>query len=345
MRVLVVDDSAFHRLTLAERLRSIPGVRLVETASSGAEAIRRLLEDPWDLVTLDVVMPGMDGLTVLRWILKEKPVPVVVVTAKGRERTALEALDLGAVDVLPKPGPGDDRDVFGNRLAEAVAEARALPPERLRARRARPDTPPASAARAEGEREDARATRADVLVVAASTGGPPALHRLFALFPARDVIAAVAQHMPREFTRSFAKRLDGTGGWRVREASGGKAAPRGVVHVAPGAADLTLARDGDDVRLRVTPPRPGPSWCPSGDALFASAAEGFGSRVVAVVLTGMGTDGAEGARAVAEAGGVVLCESEDTALVDGMPAAAARAVSSARRLPLEALAGELERLL
>jgi two-component system chemotaxis response regulator CheB len=182
-------------------------------------------------------------------------------------------------------------------------------------------------------------------VVAASTGGPPALRELFLGLPPQRAIVGVAQHMPPPFTRSLAQRLATGTPWDVREAVSGAEAAPAVVWIAPGGAHLEFVRQGDRLLLNVAPHDPSTRWCPSADRLFSSAASAFGARLVGVVLTGMGNDGAEGCRAIAGAGGAVLCESRETAVIPGMPDAASRAVPDAPRLALQRLPGEIERRL
>ncbi len=348
MRVLVVEDSAYQRLRIVETLRAAPGVADVESVPTGEEAIRRLLTSEYGLVTLDLGLPGMDGHAVLRWIMANRPLPVVVISSDNEERNAIMALEAGALDVLGKASARPESLArWRRRLADVVEGARLLSMESLlrrvpgragKAAEAPPPTPaPIRLPRIAGAGEP------PALVVAASTGGPPALRELFAGLLPQHAVVGVAQHMPPPFTRSLAQRLGSGTAWDVREAVNGAEASPGVVWLAPGGGHLELVRRGERPFLQVTPHAASARWCPSADLLFASAAAAFGPRVVAVVLTGMGDDGAEGCRAVAAAGGAVLCESRETAVIPGMPDAAARAVLEARRVPLPRLAAEIER--
>lgn len=342
MRALVVDDSAVHRLTLAAALRELPSVTAVETAASGEEAVRLLSRGRYDLLSLDIQMPGMDGFAVLRWVMTNRPLPVLVVTGAQHGPTALAALELGAFEVLRKPSPrsgGLERwKSLLSRAVEAAGELRLdrLAPGREAGAEDRAPAAPPPSGRAEPS--------CGVLVVASSTGGPAALRTVFSGLHPHPVPVLVAQHMPAPFTRSLAARLASVSGWDAREARDGDPLTAGTILVAPGGRHLVVgggpggaaARlvDGGDAR-----------WCPSGDLLLTSAARAFGARAMAVVLTGMGSDGAEGARAVDEAGGVVIAESRETAVVAGMPEAAARAAPGALRLPLWAIADALSRRL
>ena len=161
----------------------------------------------------------------------------------------------------------------------------------------------------------------------------------------QNAVVGVAQHMPAPFTRSLAQRLSSGTPWDVREATSGTEAIPGVVWIAPGGGHLEFLRQADRILLNVAPNGPSMRWCPSADVLFASAAAAFGARLVGVVLTGMGDDGAEGSRAIAAAGGIVLCESRESAVISGMPDAAARAVPEARRFSLPRLPAEIEQRL
>jgi len=343
VRVLVVEDSAYQRLRIVEALRGTAAVTDVEAVGTGEEAIRRLLTHDFGLVTLDLGLPGMDGHAVLRWIMANRPLPVVVISSDQDERNALLALEAGALEVLGKAGAHPESlGRWKKRLAEVVDGARALSMESLRRRATeRAGGPPPSGSIPRESRFEAHPGGSPGLVVAASTGGPPALRELFLGLPPQNAVVGVAQHMPPPFTRSLAQRLSSGTSWDVREAVSGAEASPGIVWIAPGGAHLEIVRHGERLLLNVAPHVPRFRWCPSADLLFASAASAFGPRLVGVVLTGMGDDGAEGSRAIAAAGGTVLCESRETAVIPGMPDAAARAVPGANRVPLPLLPGEI----
>lgn len=351
MRVLVVEDSAYQRLRIVEALRGASGVAEVESVGTGEEAIRRLLSHEFGLVTLDLGLPGMDGHAVLRWIMANRPLPVVVISSDQEERSALAALEAGALEVLGKAGAQPESLArWKRRLADVVEGVRALSMETLLRRSAEgaarvaeppPTPPPMRAPRPVA----GPAASIPGLVVAASTGGPPALRELFLGLPPQHAVVGVAQHMPPPFTRSLAQRLASGTAWDVREAVAGAEAVPGVVWIAPGGGHLEFVRQGERLLLSVAPHTPATRWCPSADRLFASAAGAFGPRAVGVVLTGMGDDGAEGCRALSDSGGTVFCEARETAVIPGMPDAAARAVPDARRVPLPRLPAEIERRL
>ncbi len=350
MRVLVVDDSAFHRLSLATALREFASISTVETASSGTEALRILGRADFDLVTLDIEMPGIDGFAVLRWIMANKPVPVLIVSEGANNRSVMAALDLGAFEVMGKPSPrAGGREDWRGHLGRALETATQLHLDTLRARAAStylgPEIRDVSPVTRQESAEESflRMSRAGI-AIASSTGGPPALRELLQAFRRRPVIVGIAQHMPPPFTKSLAARLASTTGWAVREARNGEIAQPGEVLLAPGGQHLSFQLSGNDVIAIVSDDGRGARWCPSGDILLSSAAEVFGSAAVGIVLTGMGNDGSDGASRIAAAGGKVLVESRDTAVVYGMPEAASRRVPSAPRLALPKLAEELNQL-
>ncbi len=339
LRVLLVDDSEASRGELA-RILEDEGAEVVGHARDGEQALQQALLCRPDVVLLDLQMPRMDGFTFLRLLMARRPTPVIVFSALSRRQDVFKSLELGALDFVAKPEAGPLAPVREELLAKC-ATVRAL---RLRNLGARPvderdpaDPHPAT----EPER---------VVVIGASTGGPRALQELLAAIPG-DVPAAilVAQHMPEKFTRAFADRLARTTRFHVTEAADGDLVTEGRVLVAPGARHLELRREAHGLaglRARlVSPDADGYSAriCPSIDRLFTSAALAMPRRLCAVILTGMGSDGAAGAQAVKAAGGLVLAESEDTAVIYGMPLAAQASGKVDEVLPLPALAARLTR--
>jgi two-component system chemotaxis response regulator CheB len=344
LKVLVVDDSAYQRLMLASALRMVPGVTSVDTAPSGEAALRSLVADRYDLMTLDLEMPGLDGFAVLRWVMENRPLPVLVVTSLSRDRVALSALELGAYDVLRKPAPSVAAKAGWKRdLARSVDEARLLALPALANRARKGDELPPAVREVAPARDRVASPFPSALVVAASTGGPAALRELFSSFPRRDIVVGVAQHLPAPFTRTLAARLASLTGWSAREAADGEPALPGTILVAPAGNHMEFVGDPGFPTVRVCRVRREDRWVPSANTLLSSAAALFGKEAVAVVLTGMGNDGSEGASRVAEAGGTVIAESAETAVIPGMPDAASRAVPGALRLPLGAIGRELER--
>jgi two-component system chemotaxis response regulator CheB len=351
LRVLVVDDSAYNRKTIAAILAEIEGVEVVGKAADGEDALRLVHEQAPDLVTLDLEMPRMDGFTFLRLLMARYPTPVIVISSHGGPRSVFRALELGAVDFVGKPTKKVSSELsrIESELRQKVEVVRGLSREGFEARhresvlRGRTTTTTFPLVEAPDVRSGLPDVRAQGLVlIGASTGGPTALIDLFTRFPQGSKSAVVvAQHMPEGFTTTFAERLDRVGPFLVREASGYQPLLAGRAYVAPGGRSVEVARAGEDLGLRVVESRPADRYAPSIDRLLTSAASVAGSSVTACILTGMGEDGAKGAIAVRAAGGRVIAESRETAVIFGMPGAAERTGCVEQSLPLPQLADYL----
>jgi two-component system chemotaxis response regulator CheB len=283
-------------------------------------------------------MPRLDGLSFLRLLMARRPTPVLVVSSQARRTDVFKALELGALDFVAKPDARHGGlDALRDELLAKLEVVGALRPGSVGAVPEAPARRRASSAEAEPPR---------IVVVGASTGGPRALLQLLGGLPGDLPLGIlVAQHMPPGFTTTFAERLSRHTAFSAREASDGDAVAHGRVLVAPGGRHLALRRDGAGaLRAAIEPAGSGPwPWCPSVDRLFATAAAALGSRVCAVVLTGMGQDGREGAAAVKRAGGLTLAESEDSAVVFGMPKSAAESGVVDEVLPLDGIADRIMR--
>ena len=339
LRVLVVDDSAFARKVLRQALEAHANIQVVGIAADGLEALERIATLAPDVITLDLMMPHLDGIGVLRELAKSASAPrVVVVSFSGEEsELVVEALQIGAVDFVKKP-TALATDRLYELSEELVGKVRA-------AASARPShAPPAvPVPRPLPLRLE---TRRKLLVIGTSTGGPRALTRLLALLPADfPVPVAVALHIPQEYTASLAKRLDEGCALRVVEASDGLELQLGMVMLAKGGHQMQLERRGERTFARLSPPAPSALYAPSVDLLFESAARAWGSATLGAVLTGMGDDGMLGARAIVAAGGEVLTEAESTAVIYGMPRCVREAGLAVEEAPLEALAAAFLRRL
>ena len=332
-RVLVVDDSAFMRRMASQIIDASGDFVVAGTARNGYDALKQVHSLEPDIVTLDVDMPELDGLGALGYIMSEMPRPVVMLsagtTASGQTAT-LRALELGAVDFVLKPSGSISLDlpVIADRLLGALRAAAAANPAGLRML-ARPVPSDGT------ERLAIASTATHAVVIASSTGGPRALAaivpRLSRTLPAAVL---VVQHMPAGFTKSLAQRLDAVSPIRVDEAQDGESVMHGRVYVAPGGLHMTVRDDGAGpvIALAQTPPVWGVR--PAADLLFRSAADVFGASTVAVVLTGMGRDGADGTRAVRVAGGRAVIQDRDTSTIFGMPGAALAQAGADRVAPL-----------
>jgi two-component system, chemotaxis family, protein-glutamate methylesterase/glutaminase len=319
IRVLIIDDSRFVRQAVARMLGAAPDIEVVGQAADGREGLARALVLRPDVVTLDIQMPRMGGLETLERLMAEAPVPVILLsslTSEGADVT-LRGLELGAMDFVDKSTTQGQMNIL-NLAAELQAKVRALAGAPLR-RAASPASPLAATHKAPSR-------GAEVVVIGASTGGPTALQTVIPRLP-RDLGAAVlvVQHIPVGFTRSLAERLAVRSVLPVREAQHGERVAPGQVLIAPAGQHMKLeARGAAAVVVLDDEPRSS-LHCPSADVLMASVAGVFGARAVGVVLTGMGSDGTEGLRAIRRAGGYTLAESEESCVIYGMPKAAIEA--------------------
>jgi two-component system chemotaxis response regulator CheB len=334
IRVLVIDDSAFSRRTITSMLETSPLIEVVGVAWDGEEALRKTLELEPDLVTLDLEMPRMDGFTYLRLMMARRPTPVLVISGQAGEEGTFKALELGAVDFIGKPTQRATPELktIQDELIRKVHAIRSLRIDKVKERIVA--TPPLLR-----RREPSTAPVASpVVVIGSSTGGPAALMQTFGAYTSAVPCAfLVAQHMPAGFTRGFAERLDRLTPFEVLEARGGEELRPGRVLIAPGGCHLELESRAGGVVSRVLTSERGDKYTPSVDRLFSSAAKHFGSDLLAVILTGMGDDGSRGAQDVKEQGGTVIAESEETAVIFGMPQQAIRGGHVDQVLPLHEL--------
>ncbi len=338
LRVLVVDDSRIVRHVITDALSSSDEIQVVGHASNGEQALRMVAELNPDALTLDLEMPKMGGFTFLRLLLARRATPVIVLSSHDATENVFKALDLGAVDFIPKPAdpllsPGPFRTELVQKLLLVRHLSHSPRPSELPPRARSKDQPPPSV------------PPRFLVVIASSTGGPTALLHVFSrLPPAYPGAVLVAQHMAPNFTRTFAERLDRVSAVTVREAKDGDLVLAGRGYVCPGGYSMSLRKESGYLLLDVRPPETGDRYVPSANRLFTSAAATMAARTHAVILTGMADDGVVGATAVRRAGGSVLVESEDSAVVYGMPGAAVRAGIATHVMTLTDLAADLARL-
>jgi two-component system chemotaxis response regulator CheB len=343
LRVLVVDDSAYNRKNIAEILAGSEEIEVIGKAADGEEALRLATALKPDVITLDLEMPRMDGFTFLRILMAKQPTPVIVVSSYSQKENVFKALELGAVDFVAKPTRQLSPDAAIKReITQKVLLVRYLRPLALSGAGARTPTPvlttavPAAAPKPPTP-SDSPVMRTStslrhLVAIGSSTGGPTALLDLISRIPERFMGAIlIAQHMPDKFTRTFAERLDRKGTLRVSEAMDGDLVLPRRAFICPGRMCMEVALvpgptglGWSEIRLRVTAPASTDRYVPSADRLLKSVAQ-VGTRAIGVILTGMGDDGVAGARAIRNAGGTVIAESEETAVVYGMPRAAVKA--------------------
>ncbi|HVM32148.1 MAG TPA: chemotaxis response regulator protein-glutamate methylesterase [bacterium] len=348
IRVLVVDDSFFMRKILVKMLDDPQqGITVVDTAKNGLEAIEKSKALKPDVITLDVEMPHMDGLTALRRILVENPTPVIMLSAhtgKGTE-TTIKALEIGAVDCLGKPSgiPITDLESIRAELLEKVRLASAThPPKRSEA-----ENSPAAARRSAKVKADP-ATRAvsapahTLVAVASSTGGPRALQELLSQIPEGFPAALVlVQHISTGFTKALAKRLDECGGLTVVEAEEGQPLLTGFAYVAPAGRHLTVQGGPGNYRAALNDSAPRMGVRPSADVMMQSVAKASGKHCLGVVLTGMGRDGAAGLKEIRAGGGRTYAQDAGSCVVYGMPKAAVELGAVDQQLPVARIAEEI----
>ncbi|MFO0591458.1 MAG: chemotaxis-specific protein-glutamate methyltransferase CheB [Polyangiaceae bacterium] len=346
LRVLVVDDSAYNRRNIADILSGSDEVEVVGKAADGEEALRLAIQLKPDVITLDLEMPRMDGFTFLRILMARQPTPVIVVSSYSQKENVFKALELGAIDFVAKPEQRYSFDgPIRREILQKVRLIRSLRPLSFRPMPQGSSALSGATPIVRGADTGPRAQQANLrylIGIASSTGGPSAVLELVSRIPDRFTGAIViAQHMPDKFTKTFAERLDKKGNIRVSEAMDNDQVVARKALVCPGrnCMEVIVGAGGgiglqSDLRIRLFAPNKTDRYVPSADRLFRSIATVAGSRAVGIILTGMGDDGTKGARAILDAGGTVIAESEETAVVYGMPGAAVRAGVVSEILPL-----------
>lgn len=343
LRVLVVDDSATSRRSIAGILSASPDIQVVGKAADGDEALRLVALHHPDVITLDLEMPRMDGFTFLRILMARSPLPVIVISGYSQKENVFKALELGALDFVAKPERYAEGDLGGleQELLQKVTIARRA--VRI-ARMAGAELGPLATEVPQPRWSPTEPQR--VIAIGSSTGGPTALAEvLIKIGEGFPHAILMAQHMPDRFTRTFAERLDRRCHFRVREAQDRDAVEASLGLLCPGRRSMELERrPGAGLQVRVVTPAPDERYSPSVDRLFSSVARVVGEHAVGIVLTGMGEDGARGAKEIRDAGGYVIAESRSTAVVYGMPGATVRLGAANRSLSLPEIGAWLAEL-
>jgi two-component system, chemotaxis family, protein-glutamate methylesterase/glutaminase len=349
IRVLVVDDSPFMCKVLQQIINSDPQLEVVGQGRDGRDGVALAESLRPDVITMDINMPHVDGLQATELIMSQHPRPIVIVSSESREGAAstLKALDLGAIDFVPKPSSGIDLDLTTvreelTRKLKLAAKVRVVRTA-TRSKLAMPAGPAASGA---GRSSTAAAAaqsggKPPIIVIAASTGGPAAVSRVVAGLP-KELPAAVILilHMPATFTKQFTVQLSEISALPVKEAEANEAPQPGAIYICPGAHHLRLSMGGK-ISLDSGPRIDG--YRPSADVAFETIAAYARPLAIGVVMTGMGNDAAKGAKAVKAAGGYVIAQDEATSMIFGMPSEAIRAGAVDEVLPLDSIAGALEK--
>lgn len=339
IKVLVVDDSALVRQMLTRALSLDPRIEIVGSARTGLEAIEKAVQLAPDVITLDIEMPELNGIEALPHLIKSTNARVVMLSALSDAETTYQALDLGATDFLVKPAGGmaSSLSELTEVLLKKIKTAYRVPPER------RVVTPNRERGGAQAPRRASKGPADFLVAIAASTGGPPALETVFSGLSS-DLPAGyvIVQHLPAGFTQSLAKRLGRVTDIEVVEAEEGQPIDQGVAYIAP---------HGMHTRIEATVPRrltleDAPALHgvrPAADPMMESAADAFDKRCVGVVLSGMGADGAFGARLIQKAGGITIVQDEESSVVWGMPGAVVRSGAASLVVPLAGIAQEIKR--
>ncbi|MCW4015389.1 MAG: chemotaxis response regulator protein-glutamate methylesterase [Candidatus Bathyarchaeota archaeon] len=329
LRVLVVDDSSFMRKIITKMIDSDPQLTVVGTAFDGVNALERIEQLEPDVITLDVNMPRMDGLTTLKEVMKKNPIPVIMLSATTQEGAEItfRALKLGAVDYIQKPSGQISLDIetVRNELVNKIktaAKANIVTHE------------DATYAQLKTKQQITE----KIITIGASTGGPPAIEEILVHLPENTPPILIVQHMPVGFTSLFAKRLDRLCSFEVKEAQDGDEIKQGRAIIAQGGYHMTVTGDGR-VQLNSGPTKHGVK--PAVDPMMKTIANVYQSQTIGVILTGMGRDGASGMKAIKEKGGKTIAQNEQTCTVYGMPKAAAETINIDKILPLSKIPQQL----
>ena len=340
LKVLIVDDSAIVRKIFSEVLSREPDLEVVGTAPDPYVARDKIVQTRPDVITLDVEMPRMDGLTFLKKIMHYHPLPVIIVsslTPRGG-KMAMQALELGAVEVLAKPGSAFSVGDLGVELAEKIRAAAHVRFDARKFQEATPDqAPPKVTPLAQ--------TTDKIIAIGASTGGTEAIKEVLIRLPQNTPGMVIVQHMPPKFTTAFAERLNQQCAVEVKEAQDGDAVVTGRALLAPGNYHMLLRRSGARYYVQVKSGPPVHHQRPSVDVLFNSAALTAGANVIGVILTGMGADGADGLLAMKERGAYNIAQDEASCVVFGMPREAIKRGAAHKVLPLTRIPEEIRRVL
>jgi len=347
IRVLVVDDSGFFRRRVTEMLDSDPALEVIAQAENGEEAIKLVASLKPDVVTMDIEMPVLDGISATKKIMAATPTPIIMfssLTTDGAKAT-LDALDAGAVDFLPKrfEDIAKDRDEAKALLCKRVRDLGTkgriskprVPGTRTATRSTIQTTTPATLVRTSG-------SKIKLVAIGTSTGGPVALQNVLTQIPAEFPVPIILiQHMPGSFTPAFAQRLDKQCKITIKEAANGDLLTPGTALLAPGGKQMVLEGRGGNIKISIRESEAGMTYKPSVDLSFDSVAEIFPRETLAIVLTGMGADGCEGAKKLKQKGSEIWAQDEDSCVVYGMPAAVVDAGLATKVLDINAVAPEI----
>jgi two-component system chemotaxis response regulator CheB len=343
IRVLVVDDSAFMRKAIETMLAGEADIEIVGYGRNGVEAVDMAASLKPDVITLDVEMPQMDGITALELIMKNSPTPVIMVSSLTQEGadTTLKALDRGAVDFIPKEKSYGSVGILkiSNELKNKV---RRFAGDKGIIHRLRPATATAAPRQPATVKKTASSTHKKIVALGTSTGGPQSLQRVIPMLPGElGVPVVIVQHMPPSFTQSLAARLNSLSKLNVVEAQGGETLKPNCVYIAKGGKQMTIKRTGASASIVVSDEDPKLLHNPSVDVMIDSVAENFGGEALGVIMTGMGNDGTKALKKLKDKGGFVISQDESSCIVYGMPRAVVEAGIADEIVPLDEIASRI----
>jgi len=342
-KVLIVDDSAYTRQTLKNILQEISGLEVVGIAADGIDAMAKTLRLQPDIITLDFEMPEMDGFSFLRWLMKERPTPVIMVSSHADSKTVFKALELGAVDFIAKPTKraSIELQAIGKDLIRKVKGIKNIRLDILSKNLELLEREEVLEVTEAGRKQHA----INIVAIGSSTGGPAALQIILTRLPADfDAAIVISQHMPKGFTGPLSERLDKLSQLKIKEAEEGDHIKKGIVYVCPGGFHLGISQKKEKYVITLKEGRLTDKYTPSVDYMMSSVAQHYGQSSVGVILTGMGNDGKNGMLEISTQGGYTIAESESSAVVFGMPAEAIKNGSVERVLPISEIPSEIIRV-
>ncbi|MCE5194733.1 MAG: chemotaxis response regulator protein-glutamate methylesterase [Nitrospiraceae bacterium] len=341
IKVLVVDDSAYSRQTIRKILEKDDSIEVVSVAVNGVDAMAKTLKLKPDLITLDFEMPEMDGFTFLRWLMKERPTPVIMVSSYSDNKTVFKALELGAVDFIVKPVKSASVEL--NRIEkDLLNKVRGVTSLRMEKLSKNLQLLQLESEVKSEETSDIVETNMNIVAIGSSTGGPAALQIVLTRLP-KDFPAAVlvSQHMPKGFTGPLSERLNRLSEVKIKEAEDNDLIERGRVFICPGGMHMTIKEKSKKYYIRLKDADEDDRYIPSVDIMMSSVAENYGNKAAGVILTGMGSDGKRGILEIKSKGGYTIAESEETAVVFGMPNEAIKTGFVDDILPIHEISGKL----
>ncbi len=341
--VLIVDDSAFSRQTIKKMLEKDKNIQTLAVASDGYDAIAKTIRFKPDIITLDFEMPEMDGFAFLRWLMKEQPTPVIMVSSYSDSKTVFKALELGAVDFIAKPTKRASEELrsIESDLIEKVRNIKKRSLKKLQG-----NLEVLSDVEKISDDIPVGPHTAEVIAVGSSTGGPAALQLILTSLPANFPSALlISQHMPRGFTKSLADRLNRLSAISVKEARDNESIVPSTAYICPGGYHLAVKKRRNAFYTEIRSSTENDKYVPSIDVMMSSIADSFGKRAIGVILTGMGDDGKKGMLAIKNKGGYTIAESKETAVIYGMPREVVKSGAADSVQPLHAIPNELVMIL